>query len=227
MTEPDLEIPEFDLKRTRGAVRRGILRTAVVTLGALLVLVLLATVGSHAIQTRGDREERMLSVLGTAIQLANPGYRFHTIGPCCETTPFTLSFEVTAMPLRADGGFSAPPAVAGRTDRVVQDFFGRVRAFPLGYYTETSLTYALYDLGTGNPAKDTARKVLQRLPDDLNALAVVEFAAPLTPEQLTAFAKRYDGCPELAVYENRPRATPITWGTGILAHHTAERATRR
>ncbi|WP_093259558.1 RNA polymerase sigma factor [Thermostaphylospora chromogena] len=37
-----------------------------------------------------------------------------------------------------------------------------------------------------------------------------------------AFAGRYRGCPELAVYENRPHATPITWGMGILAHDTAD-----
>ncbi|GAA4222173.1 hypothetical protein FHR32_004161 [Streptosporangium album] len=212
MTEPESEfqIPDFDPRRTRRAVRRGVVRTALVSLSALLALVLVATLGSAWVQKRGDRERRMLDVLGTAMQVANPGYRV-SVGECCEVSPLSLSFEVGISPIRVVGGFSAGPAFADRRERVTQDFFGRVHTPPLGYGTETPLTYALYNVRTGNQPKAGMRQVLKRLPEDMNALAVVEFTEPMTSAQLVAFARQYGGCPENVVYEDRPRSTPITW----------------
>lgn len=81
---------------------------------------------------------------------------------------------------------------------------------PLGHATETPLTYALYNLGTGNQPKDRMRKVLTRLPADMRALVMVEFNTPLTAAQLAEFARENRSCPELVVYEHRPRATPIS-----------------
>lgn len=106
----------------------------------------------------------------------------------------------------------AGTAFGDREDELTQDFFGRVGRPPLGHATETPLTYARYNVGTGNQPKEHMRKVLARLPETMNALAVVEFTAPHTGSQLSAFGGRYGSCPDLAVYENRPRSTPITWG---------------
>lgn len=55
----------------------------------------------------------------------------------------------------------------------------------------------------------------------MNALVVVEFATPLDASRLADFARRYGSCPELVVYERRPRATPITWG-GHMTPSTSE-----
>ncbi|GII04856.1 hypothetical protein [Planobispora takensis] len=206
---PGFEIPDFDPKRTRRAVRTGVMRTASTVLAALLVMCLLATAGSAWIQRRGDREQRMSDVLGTALQVANPGYRIR-LGET-SVTPLSLSLEVGISPLRASGGFAAGTAFADTRDEITQDFFGRVRQPPLGHGTDTSLTYALYNIGTGNDPKDRMRKVLARLPETMRALAVVEFAKPMTSAELVAFARQYEECPETVVYEKRPRATPITW----------------
>ncbi|MEU7987446.1 hypothetical protein AB0B56_21510 [Streptosporangium canum] len=215
MTEPDFEpdgfeLPDFDLKRTRRAVRRGVVRTALVTLSALLVVALTATVGSAWIQKRGDRERRMRDVLGTAMQVANPEYRiaFGETG----ASPLSLSLEARISPVRAVGGFSAGSFTSKR-DQITQDFFGRVHTPPLGHGNTTPLTYALINVRTGNQPKADMRKVLARLPQDMNALAVVEFTEPMTSAQLVSFARQYHGCPESVVYEERPRSTPITWET--------------
>ncbi|MDH2428652.1 hypothetical protein [Sphaerisporangium sp. TRM90804] len=212
---PDFDVPDFDPRRTRRAVRAGVARTALVTLLALLALVLVATAGSAWVQKRGDRDDRMRNVLGAALQVANPGY--HVQAGEVEAAPLSLSLRTDVRPLRAVGGFSAGPAFADRSDVVTQDFFGRVGATPLGQGTDTPLTYALYDVGTGNQPKDAMRQVLARLPADMNALAVVEFARPMTGDQLASFARRYGGCPETVVYESRPRSTPITWRLGAQA----------
>ncbi|GAA4195999.1 hypothetical protein GCM10022252_42710 [Streptosporangium oxazolinicum] len=211
---PDFEIPDFDPKRTRRAVRGGILRTSLVVLVTLVMIFLVATVGSEAFQRRGDRETRMLDVLGTALQIANPGYE---VRPGEITAaPLSLSMEVGVSPRRVQGSFRTGTAFGDRGEELTQDFFGRVRRPPLGHATETPLTYALYNVGTGNQPKEHMRKVLARLPETMNALAVVEFTAPRTGSQLAAFGGQYRSCPDLVVYENRPRSTPITWGTGML-----------
>ncbi|GII80726.1 hypothetical protein Sru01_57080 [Sphaerisporangium rufum] len=207
---PDLEIPDFDPKRTRRAVRMGVVRTALTVLVLLLVIALLATVGSGWIQRRGDRDRRMYEVLGTALQIANPGYRIQ-LGEI-STAPLSMSLKVGISPVRAVGGFTftAGPEFADRKDEITQDFFGRVQHPPLGHDTETSLTYDLYDIGTGNGPKKEMREVLARLPQTMAALAVVEFATPMTSTELLAFARQYGECPDIVVYEKRPRATPIT-----------------
>lgn len=205
----DFEIPDFDPKRTRRAVRAGVMRTAFTVLAALLVIFLLVAVGAPWVQRRGDREQRMRDVLGTALQVANPGYRIQ-VGEAA-ASPLSLSLEVGISPVRASGGFSAGAAFADRKDEITQDFFGRVRRTPLGHGTDTSLTYALYNVGTGNDPKDRMRSVLARLPETMRALAVVEFARPMTSAELVAFARQYGECPGIVIYEKRPRATPITW----------------
>lgn len=105
MTDDDLlpAMPDFDPKATRRAVRRGVARTAITVLAALLVLVLAATVGSGLIQRRGDREQHMTDVLGTAFKIYNPGYDVE-IRERGATTPLSMSFTVAVRPIRAVGG---------------------------------------------------------------------------------------------------------------------------
>lgn len=131
---------------------------------------------------------------------------------CCGTSLTSMGFKVVIRPLRAHGGFFVGGSFADRTFDVEQSLFGRVKSPPMGYATETSLTYGLYNVGTGNQPKEQSRKVLARLPEDMNALAVVEFAKPMTVEEAQAFRLRHEVSPTRVVYENRPRATPITWG---------------
>ncbi|MEV6867738.1 hypothetical protein AB0M44_42970 [Streptosporangium subroseum] len=210
MTEDELPpMPDFDPKATRRAVRRGLTRTAIMVLAALVVLVLVATVGSSLIQQRGDREERMTDVLGTAFKIYNPGYNIE-VRNWGATTPLSMSFTVAVNQMRAIGGFVA--GYGGAEHVITQDFFGHVGRLPLGNYANTTLSGALINVSTGNQPKKDSRKVLARLPEELNALAVVEFVKPLTTEELTAFTARYKSYAEKVVYERRPRSIPITWG---------------
>ena len=210
MTEDDLlPMPDFDPKATRRAVRRGLTRTAIIVLAALVVLVLVATVGSSMIQQRGDRETRMTDVLGTAFKIYNPAYDIQ-VQDRGATTPLSMSFTVSARPMRAIGGFVA--GYGGAEHVVTQDFFGHVGRLPLGNDAKTTLSRALANVSTGNQPKKDTRKVLARLPEDLNALSVIEFARPLTTQELGAFTARYKSSAEKVVYERRPRSIPITWG---------------
>ncbi|MGW5160924.1 hypothetical protein ACWEPN_36120 [Nonomuraea wenchangensis] len=206
-----LLIPEFDPKATRRAVRRGIRRTALLVLGVLTALALVATLGSALIQTRGDRERRMVHVLGTALQIAKPAYTV-TSWTCCRTDPLSMSFTVTGAPMRAHGGFD----MQSQPDFTVrQNLFGRVEELPWAQMANTTLTTALFNMGTWLQSKPDVRRVLARLPQDMNALAVVEFERPLTTGALVGFARQYNACPERVVYETRPGSVPITWGSGM------------
>ncbi|MGW0196268.1 hypothetical protein [Nonomuraea sp. NPDC003201] len=202
---PDL--PDFDPKRTRRAVRRGLFRTVAIVLAVLALLAVAATEGSSLVQTRGDRERRMQAVLGTAFQIYNPAYTV-TIGSCCQTTPVSMSFEVAARPLGPVGAWP----VGSESYTLSQDFFGRVGRLPLGHTANTRLSQSLFDLGTTLTTKDEVRAVLARLPADLSALAVVEFEQPLGEAELKAFVKQYRTCAERVAYERRPGSLPITWG---------------
>ncbi|MEU7689003.1 hypothetical protein OHB01_04745 [Microbispora hainanensis] len=202
-------MPDFDPRATRRAVRRGVARTAITVLAGLLVSVLAATVGSGMIQRRGDREQRMTDVLGTAFKIYNPSYDIE-VRNWGATTPLSMSFTVAARPVRAVGGFVE--GYGGAEHVVTQDFFGHVGRLPLGASAGTTLNLALMNVGTGNQPKEDSRKVLARLPEGLNALAVVEFATPLTIDELTSFTGRYKSYADKVVFERRPRSIPITWG---------------
>ncbi|GAA3526409.1 hypothetical protein GCM10022419_001390 [Nonomuraea rosea] len=208
MTDDFPEMPDFDPKVTRKAVRRGLFRTTFSALAIILVLVLAATFGSALAQQRGDREQRMMDVLGTAFKLYNPAYTV-TTGECCETTPVSMSFEAFAAPLRAAGGFYP---VGSDTYTISQDFFGRVGHLPMGSTANTRLAIALYDVGGTLAPKEDVRKVLASLPEGLNALAVVEFATPLAAAGLKAFLEQNESCAAKVVYERRTGSLPITWG---------------
>ncbi|GAA3682050.1 hypothetical protein GCM10022224_052980 [Nonomuraea antimicrobica] len=180
-------------------------------LGVLMALVLVATLGSTLIQTRGDREQRMVQVLGTALQIAKPAYTFDSL-VCCQTEPLSMTFTGTAVPLRAHGGFGT----LSRPDFTVrQNLFGRVEDLPWAELANTTLTIALFNMGTGLQRKADIRRVLARLPQDMNALAVVEFEQPLAADALAGFARQYNACPDKVVYESRPGSAPITWDSNM------------
>ncbi|GAA2867736.1 hypothetical protein [Nonomuraea rubra] len=207
MTDDFPEMPDFDPKLTRKAVRRGLARTTSYALVLLLALALVATAGPMILQTRDGREQRMTDVLGTAFKVYNPAYRVVTNG-CCEVTPLSMSFTVSAEPLRPVEAISPTS-----THTVSQSLFGQVGHLPLGRNANTRLSQSLYDVGTDLAAKENVRKTLARLPGDLRALAVVEFTAPLKPDELESWLGTKRKCAHSVVYERRPGALPITWGS--------------
>ncbi|MFG6201425.1 hypothetical protein [Nonomuraea sp. JJY05] len=205
-------IPNFDPGKTRRAVRRGVLRTALTATVISLVGVLLLDLGAQWIQRRGDRDDRMMDVLGTALQVANPGYRIDAMR-CCDTTAFSLSFTVRLTPLRAGGYSSSNQFSGGAIFTVSQNQFGRVEWPPPGFIWETPLFTALDSVGTdAPPSKADTKRILDRLPESMYALAVVDFAKPLGESEFSAFVQRHTAVPpERAIYDGRIGGTPISW----------------
>lgn len=204
-------IPDFDLKRTRRAVRLGVLRTALTSALALAVVAVMLIGGLRLLQTRGDREERMEKVLGTALQIAKPAYQFN-VEPCCDVSALSMSLWVNAEPLRAIGGFSVG---TGSTYEVRQNLFGRIDELPWAQLGNTDLTTMLANVGGTLQRREDMRKVLARLPQDMNALAVVELAEPMTDGSFRGFLNQAGSGAERVVYEVRTGSVPITWPTDL------------
>ncbi|GAB3907828.1 hypothetical protein GCM10027612_81460 [Microbispora bryophytorum subsp. camponoti] len=74
---------------------------------------------------------------------------------------------------------------------VTQDFFGHVGRLPLGHYAGTTLSTALMNVGTGNQPK-----------------AVVEFAKPLTTDELVALPPETSRMPRRWFSSGVPRRSP-------------------
>ncbi|MFI6501515.1 hypothetical protein [Nonomuraea typhae] len=204
----ELDLPDFDPKATRRAVRRGLLKTASLVLAGLLALVLVLVVAPILVQRGGT--DRMYDVYATAFKMYTPGYRVQ-VGECCEVTPWSKSLPLTATQLRAYGGFY------GRAEapyKITKNLFGGLDHLPLGNEANTSVAAALSMVGHKDPiGKEEAREILAGLPKAMRALALVEFSRPATAEQVVAFGRRYEACPERIVYEARPGSLPITFGS--------------
>jgi hypothetical protein len=219
MSDPeDLDIPDFNPKHVKKAVRRGLVKTASIVLATLVVAAGVLVGAPILIQKSGDRQERMTDVLGTAFALYNPSY-FITELRCCDVTPWSLSIEVGARPLRALGGFEVNPPVRYT---VTQDLFGRVGRLPLGNSGATTLTRALMMVGRDPVDKKRDQELLAGLPKNLRTLSVVEFTKPMTPEELVAFGKGHKACPDQLVLESRPGSVPITWSRLTWLGYQAE-----
>ncbi|MFI6900133.1 hypothetical protein ACIBKY_02670 [Nonomuraea sp. NPDC050394] len=208
----ELDLPDFDPKATRKAVRRGLVKTASLVLAGLLALTLVLVVAPILVQKSGGRVDRIHDVYGTAFKMYNPSYRIE-LGECCDTTPWSASLPLTASQLRAYGGFYGKAEVPYK---ITTNLFGGLEHLPLGNEANTAVATALSRVGHKSPIdKDEARRILAELPKGMRVLALVEFNRPATAEQLVAFGKAYDGCPEKIVYEARPGSVPITFGSGL------------
>lgn len=207
----ELDLPDFDPKATRKAVRRGLVKTASLVLAGLLALTLVLVVAPILVQKSGGRADRIHDVYGTAFKMYNPSYRI-VLGECCDTTPWSASLPLTASQLRAYGGFYGKAEVPYE---ITTNLFGGLRHLPLGNAANTAVATALSRVGHESPIdKDEARKILAELPKGMRVLALVEFNRPATAEQLVAFGKTYQSCPEKIVYEARPGSVPITFASG-------------
>ncbi|WP_329429055.1 hypothetical protein OG339_08100 [Streptosporangium sp. NBC_01495] len=187
-------IPDFDPRRTRRAVRRGLFRTALRSAALLLGAALLLNAGTALLQTRGDRDQRMERVLGSAFLVAHPDY---TSGMSA------LDFGLTSMTLTVDADpvepVPAPDEVTRRPGtaafEITQNLLGQVTDGVYGLQTRLSGPLGLTGerTGTREEARGQAEKVFGRLPASLLATAVVEFERPLTGEEFAAFHRdRYE-----------------------------------
>src|SRR5688572_30000878 len=116
---PNIDLPAFDERSTRWAVRRAILRTAATAVVGVLVVLAVLGVASTAWSARG--KDRMLFIMGRAYQAANPGYLVNFYGPGHSRLDFGTEMEGSAQALEP-GGFSS----SGLTVTVSQRFYGHI-----------------------------------------------------------------------------------------------------
>jgi hypothetical protein len=203
MTEngPDASIPDlprFDDRIVRRAIRRGILSTAVTV--ALIVVVgagILRPV-SAAISGRGNRDGRFEAFLSGAVAVANPGYDASYF--CC-TTGLLLDRTATVL-LRPRVVGSTP----GETRIMVHlDALGQLRADERPF--KTALESALQQPDDNLPTKTETTAILNGLPKGVVVTVVVRFAQPLAPDGYERVRARHN-LPAFVSLDSKPSPNP-------------------
>jgi hypothetical protein len=172
-------IPEFDPRRTRLAVARGVLRAAVLTVLLLAAGSVVLQLVSYQWQTRGDRRERLQLVVGVGSQVALPGYRVLPAS-CCTTHLRSMELWQSAEP-RA--------AARLRPQLELRHSLGLLGGLRRGFWPPLPRTPVDDALGTAVDPAET-RRLLARLPEGIVATAVVAFAEPLDQDGLEALLAR-------------------------------------
>ncbi|MEV4011612.1 hypothetical protein AB0J35_14005 [Nonomuraea angiospora] len=172
-----------------------------------------------------DDDERMARVYGTAARVANPDKRLPEgqgdVGWLLNTT-YTLYGE----PRRAGAG------EGWKEYEIVPNLFGTVRApsldGPSGSLGDAvSSVEPDTDIGSGD-----VRQTIDGLPQTLNAVAVVEFAQPMTSERLIAFNRKHKICggadvsyiyaPSYYDDSSGPRLNAVVWNRDMTEHSIRE-----
>jgi hypothetical protein len=184
------ELPEFDERAARRAIRRGIFRTAFAALLLAFVALICLEIVSHFWQTRGDREERFQAVAGLGFLVANPGWEGEASG-CCNS-------DLTSIELALDIWPQGASPTGERTRAWLRlNLLGRVVIDSIPVLPETAVDEAL---SRGGPDKEATRALLAELPDPVSAMAIVDLAEPMSALEFAALLRAHDvpsGEPEL------------------------------
>jgi hypothetical protein len=185
-------IPAFDPRMTRRAVRRGLLRTALRTIVLLVAGFLILQGVSTLVQFRGDRDDRMQRVLGTAFLVAHPDYASSMSSLNADLTSMTLAIEAEPrQPRQQSSEVTRRPNIV--TFEITQNLLGHVTKGVYGL--QSRLTEPLGQTGERAGSQQEARRwaegVFGRLPTSLLGTAVVEFERPLTGEEFQKFYQEH------------------------------------
>jgi hypothetical protein len=183
--EESFELPSFDERAARRAIRRGVVRTAVT--GVLLVFAgwLILTIVSFYVQRIGDREERFQSVYGLGFLVAHPDWRGEPSG-CCNT-------DLTSIELALDVQPQTPEPLSPTTKAWLRlNILGRLVIDSIPILPETPIEHAI---SGGRPGKDETRALLDDLPEPMRASAVVETMTPLGADEVTELLQRTGSWP--------------------------------
>ena len=183
--EEGFELPSFDERAARRAIRRGVVRTAVT--GVLLVFVgwLILTIVSHYLQRLGDREERFQSVYGLGFLVAHPDWRGEP-GGCCNT-------DLTSLELFLDVQPQTPEPLSPTTKAWLRlNILGRLVIDSIPILPETPIQHAI---SGGRPGREETRALLDELPQPVRASAVVEPVTPLGVDEFGELLERTGSWP--------------------------------
>lgn len=180
LSEAQAALRAFDDRFMRRAILLGVIRTAVTATVLVFSLLVVGTIVSGFVQQRGDRDDRMERVIGTAVQVAHPEYRVNVTG-CCEVGLLSMSLPLDVTPMGAVWSDTNAEFYT-----ITQNHLGHLshpRFLPL-----TPLSSAIGVVGHPDHwDKDGTRRLIDRLPEQLTALAAVAFSEPLTPAEWEAF----------------------------------------
>lgn len=220
--EPDVfDLPAFNPRQTRQAIRRGIIHTAISAVAITLIVLFLIDALSGVIQDRSGRGDHFSSVVGTGFVVAHADYRFDNPPSCCNTGLTSMSVILEATP--------RTPDTSGGTSNleVHQNLLGHLTDRPS--LTQTPLIQQLaylHDDGESTAtAKAQAHKLMAALPQHVAATAVIDFANPLTQQEFTAFQRKFhladDGAILLSAAggQNGEGMLPVSWpGTNLAGY---------
>jgi hypothetical protein len=190
MTTDDLPpLPAFADRGTKRAIRRGLIRTALLAVVWLIVGWFLLSIAGAGIQGALGRRDQLSKVEGTAWQVAHPEFTVR------DTTSSIGGFRTAAgldvRPILANG-----PGPGGWV-RFRENLFGGVsRDWPDPESPASNLLLALHQGGHDLAAQEA--KELRALPAPVRVAAVVDFAQPLDEAAYAAFLRDYPGDSSLA-----------------------------
>ena len=178
-----LEAGEFDERATRRAVRRGVVRTALVAVVWVFLGAIVLGIASSAWQTRGNRSSHFGLVAGHGFQVGHPGYRNYQ-WYCCNTGIRSLELSITGTPMTASPVPVTPLDLKLHLN--LRDHLTTTRA--LDHLAKTGVDAAL---DATLLTKAQLRPRLAGLPDGLVATAIVELRAPTTISEFYRLLARH------------------------------------
>ena len=179
--EEETDVPAFDERAARRAIRRGVIRTAFaaalwLVLGAFVVLL-----ASTLWQRRGDRDDRFARVYADAFLVAHPDYDGHP-GGCCNSSFTTIQLLLDVQPR------TPAPVRPSHRAWLELNLLGRIGIDSIPNLPETPVGLAL----VGPPdTKAETRALLRRLPAHMLASAVVALGAPVDQAGLETLLRRH------------------------------------
>lgn len=178
----ELDLPSFDEKSLRRAVRRGVFRTAVDVVVLLFVASFLIRGPVIALVSATGREDYVNRVIETGLRVAHPDYREVGYG-CCNVGLTSIStgpalFEALSPQFRSNS----------------VEVDARLSLWGLGTLNQGSASLPQTTLGdvihSGGLSHSGSRSILEGLPTGVLASAVVWFRQPLDQSDLDPVVSR-------------------------------------
>ncbi len=182
---PELpDLPAFDKRAMRRAVRRGVIRTAFVgALWLVIASIVLGIAGQAALVGLG-RRDHVQHVVAAGWQVAHPEFMLDLSSDgngIVHTTTNYAAAPLGVQPVSASTKLSFSESLFGGVSRIDVE--------PKTAASQILLTFGLN--GTdGASWRSAERKMLGQLPKPVRVAAIVEFAQPLSYADYTAFAAR-------------------------------------
>jgi hypothetical protein len=182
---PDL--PTFDRNALRKAVRRGVIRTAIVGGFWVLIALFLLQIAGGIITSVLGRADELTHVVQVGWQVSHPEFFAKDSGT--NTGGMSANLRIDAVPVSAGLGGAA-------TQLSFRDnIFGSTSVSGVAD-PQTAASQVLLGFGqpgsTGAGVRAAEVKMLRGLPSAVRVAAIVEFANPLSFEQYRAFAQAHD-----------------------------------